>query len=199
MKKRNIVLIGPMGTGKSRAARILADGLDWQLADTDRIMEKETGMKMADYWRKVGAEAFQRKELEIIRRVRFFHEAVIAVGGNYPMTEQKFQLLKKHGLIVLMYANSYRLVERVKRRIGKRPTMDYNDVDGFVRRMSRKWVKWTKRADLVINTTCKHPEQSALMVARFMDRHHIKFMKRKHNHVEHRHGKSKLHRHKRSH
>lgn len=120
MKKRNIVLIGPMGTGKSRAARILADGLDWQLADTDRIMEKETGMKMADYWRKVGAEEFQRKELEIIRRVRFFHEAVIAVGGNYPMTEQKFQLLKKHGLIVLMYANSYRLVERVKRRIGKK-------------------------------------------------------------------------------
>ena len=85
MKKRNIVLIGPMGTGKSRAARILADGLDWQLADTDRIMEKETGMKMADYWRKVGAEEFQRKELEIIRRVRFFHEAVIAVGGNYPI------------------------------------------------------------------------------------------------------------------
>ena len=46
MKKRNIVLIGPMGTGKSRAARILADGLGWQLADTDRIMEKETGIRI---------------------------------------------------------------------------------------------------------------------------------------------------------
>ena len=43
MKKRNIVLIGPMGTGKSRAAKILADGFDWQLADTDRMMERETG------------------------------------------------------------------------------------------------------------------------------------------------------------
>lgn len=35
-EERNIVLIGPMGTGKSRAAKILADGLDWQLADTDQ-------------------------------------------------------------------------------------------------------------------------------------------------------------------
>ena len=49
MKKRNIVLIGPMGTGKSRAAKILADGFDWQLADTDRMMERETGMRIADY------------------------------------------------------------------------------------------------------------------------------------------------------
>ena len=39
-----------MGTGKSRAARILADGLDWQLADTDRMMEKDTGMRIAEYY-----------------------------------------------------------------------------------------------------------------------------------------------------
>ena len=57
MKKRNIVLIGPMGTGKSRAARILADGFGWQLADTDRIMERMTGQKIADYWRDAGPEA----------------------------------------------------------------------------------------------------------------------------------------------
>ena len=178
MKKRNIVLIGPMGTGKSRAARILADGLGWQLADTDRIMEQETGMKMAEYWRVAGAEEFQKKELEIIRRVRFYHEAVIAVGGNYPMTEQKFNLLQQYGLVVLMYAHSFRLAERVKKKIGKRPTMDYNDVEGFVRRMRRKWMKWSGRADLVINTTSCHPAQSALTIARFIDRHHIKFLKR---------------------
>lgn len=62
MKKRNIVLIGPMGTGKSRAAKILADGFDWQLADTDRMMERETGMRIADYYRAAGAEAFEEKE-----------------------------------------------------------------------------------------------------------------------------------------
>ena len=63
MKKRNIVLIGPMGTGKSRAAKILADGLDWQLADTDRMMERDTGMKIADFYRDAGAEAFAEKEM----------------------------------------------------------------------------------------------------------------------------------------
>ena len=50
-----------MGTGKSRAARILADGLGWQLADTDRIMEKETGMKMAEYWRVAGGRISEER------------------------------------------------------------------------------------------------------------------------------------------
>ena len=128
MKKRNIVLIGPMGTGKSRAAKILADGLDWQLADTDRMMERDTGMKIADFYRDAGAEAFAEKEMQVISRVRYYHEAVIAMGGNYPMTEEKFHLLAEHGVMVLLYAKPYRLAERVRRRIGKRPTMDYTDV-----------------------------------------------------------------------
>ena len=109
MKKRNIVLIGPMGTGKSRAAKILADGLDWQLADTDRMMERDTGMKIADFYRDAGAEAFAEKEMQVISRVRYYHEAVIAMGGNYPMTEEKFHLLAEHGVMVLLYAKPYRL------------------------------------------------------------------------------------------
>ena len=116
-----------MGTGKSRAARILADGLDWQLADTDRMMEKDTGMRIAEYYQSAGPDAFTAKEKEIINRVRFYHEAVIAMGGNYPMTEEKFHLLSEHGVVILLYAKPFRLAERVRRRIGKRPTMDYSD------------------------------------------------------------------------
>ena len=178
MKKRNIVLIGPMGTGKSRAAKILADGFDWQLADTDRMMERETGMRIADYYRAAGDEAFEEKEMAPINRVRYYHEAVIAMGGNYPMTEKKFRLLSEHGLVILLFAKPYRLAERVRRRVGKRPTMDYSDVDGYVRQMLRKWTKWKDRVDLVINTTNTHPEQTALLVARYIDRHHVEFVER---------------------
>ena len=178
MEKRNIVLIGPMGTGKSRAAKILSDGFNWQLADTDRMMEKETGMKIAGYYRSAGAEAFAEKEMDLINRVRYYHEAVIAMGGNNPMTERKFRLLSEYGIVILLYAKPYRLAERVRRRIGKRPTMDYSDVDDYVRQMLRKWTKWKDRVDLVINTTNTHPEQTALKIARYIDRNGIEFSKR---------------------
>ena len=168
-----------MGTGKSRAAKILSDGLEWQLADTDRMMERETGLKIADFYRDAGPDAFVEKEMQVINHVRYYHEAVIAVGGNYPMTEEKFHLLSEHGLMILLYARPFRLAERVRRRIGKRPTMDYSDVDGYVRQMLRKWGKWWDRVNLVINTTNSHPEQTALLIARYIDQHHITFAERR--------------------
>ena len=167
-----------MGTGKSRAARLLADGLNWQLVDTDRVMEYETGMRNAAFWKTAGPQAFEEKEMNIIGRVRYYHEAVIAMGGNFPMTEDKFSLLSEYGIVILLYAKPFRLAERVRRKVGKRPTLDYSDVDGFVRRMRRQWSIWEKRADLCINTTNRHPVQSALMIARWLDRNHIQFLHR---------------------
>jgi shikimate kinase len=167
-----------MGTGKSRAAKILSDGLEWQLADTDRMIEWDTGMKIAQYYREAGPEAFAEKEMAVLNRVRYYHEAVIAMGGNYLMTEEKFRLLSEYGLMILLYAKPFRLAERVRRRVGKRPTFDYSDVDGFVRQMLRRWSKWRNRVDLVINTTNCHPEQTALLIARYIDRHHVEFVER---------------------
>jgi shikimate kinase len=178
MRKRNIVLIGPMGTGKSRAAKILADGLEWQLADTDRIMERLTGKKIAAYWDSVGPARFAATEMDIINHVRYYHEAVIAMGGNFPMTEEKFKLLSEYGLVVLLIARPFRLAERVSKRIGKRPTMDYTNVDGYVRRMRNQWESWKPRADLVVNTTNRQPSQTALLVTQYIDRHQIEFVAR---------------------
>ena len=143
------------------------------------MIERETGMKIAEFYQEMGPDAFARKEMQVINHVRYYHEAVIAMGGNYPMTEEKFRLLSEYGLVILLYARPFRLAERVRRRIGKRPTMDYSDVDGYVRQMLRKWAKWKDRVALVINTTNSHPEQTALMIARYMDQHHVTFVERK--------------------
>ena len=46
--KRNIILIGSMGSGKSHLGRNLADAKGWQFVDTDRILEKRYNMPIAD-------------------------------------------------------------------------------------------------------------------------------------------------------
>ena len=47
--KRNIVLVGMMGSGKSHIGRKLAQRLGWQFVDTDRRIERAVGMTIADF------------------------------------------------------------------------------------------------------------------------------------------------------
>ena len=50
MMKRNIVLVGMMGSGKSHIGRKLAQRLGWQFVDTDRRIERAVGMTIAEFF-----------------------------------------------------------------------------------------------------------------------------------------------------
>ena len=50
MIKRNIVLVGMMGSGKSHIGRKLAVRLGWQFVDTDRRIERQMGQTIADFF-----------------------------------------------------------------------------------------------------------------------------------------------------
>ena len=47
--KRNIMLIGSMGSGKSHFGRNLAERKGWQFVDTDRVLESVLGCPLLKY------------------------------------------------------------------------------------------------------------------------------------------------------
>ena len=52
--KRNIMLIGSMGSGKSHFGRNLAERKGWQFVDTDRVLESRFGLPIAEIFKKIG-------------------------------------------------------------------------------------------------------------------------------------------------
>ncbi len=50
--KKNLVLIGMMGSGKSTISRLLSDITKQNLIDTDKLIEKETKLKINDIFQK---------------------------------------------------------------------------------------------------------------------------------------------------
>lgn len=165
-KKRNIVLVGPMGTGKSHIGRILAQELGWRFVDTDRLLERKQGIPFAEISRRVGPTELAQLEQAVIERVRKYTAAVIAVGGNFVLAEETFAKLHEYGIIVLLYAQDFRLIERVSRTRGKRPTVDYDDLPAFVATMNEAWRHWHGRSDYLINTTFRSPARIAGRLAR---------------------------------
>lgn len=151
--KRNIILIGSMGSGKSHFGRNLAEGMNWQFVDTDRVLEGRYGLPIAEIYRKLGEKAFRRAEIDLLKKVCLYHEAVISVGGNFPIEMRTLRNLKKYSYIIGIRAAQYRIVNRVNRRIGKRPTMDYDNVAGFVHAMINRWKPVYKKCDYLLDTT----------------------------------------------
>ncbi len=176
---RNIVLIGSMGCGKSHIGRKLANRLRWQFVDTDRRIEKITGCSIAAYYEEYGEDEFRRKEHEIMRQISYYHEAVLSIGGNFVPDRRTLSMLKRYSYIIGLQAEPKAIVHRVKRRMGKRPTMDYDNLESFVQNMVHSWGHVYKQCNLVIDTTSEGPDCIAAAILRHIEKEQLTFAKRK--------------------
>lgn len=177
--KRNIVLIGSMGSGKSHMGRNLAEELKWQFVDTDRILEHQYKLPIADIYKKLGEKNFRKAEMNVLKRVSLYHEAIISLGGNFPVDIRTVHYLQRFSYIIGIRAAEFRIVNRVNRRIGKRPTMDYSDVPGFVAGMLKRWKPVYKKCDFVIDTTHGRTDDLICEIKDHLKEKQIYFKKRK--------------------
>lgn len=177
--KRNIILIGTMGSGKSHLGRNLAEAKGWQFVDTDRLLERRYNLPIAEMYEKLGEKLFRSAEREILKKVCMYHECIISVGGNFPLDVRTVRYLQRYAYIIGIRASEYRIVKRVNRRIGKRPTMDYDDVAGFVETMMQRWKPVYKKCDCVIDTTYGRTENLIDSIHETLAREGVEFKKRR--------------------
>lgn len=168
LTKRNIVLIGPMGTGKSHIGRTLARELSYRFIDTDRLLERNAGMSLAELAAEIGRDDLFQREQEVIEQVRRYHHAVVAVGGNFVLREEMLEKLQEYGIVILLYAHTFRLVERVEKKVGKRPTIDYGNVAKCMSALNREWFPLRRKADRVINTTYRSPARIVKEIGKYI-------------------------------
>ena len=62
ISKKNLILLGMMGVGKTTIGRLLAKKLNLDFYDIDQIIEKENNMKISDIFKKKGEIFFRKQE-----------------------------------------------------------------------------------------------------------------------------------------
>lgn len=77
-----VVLVGPMGVGKSTVGQLLADRLGVGYRDTDDDIVAEQGRAIAEIFVDEGETAFRSIEKQAVRRALAGHEGVLALGGG---------------------------------------------------------------------------------------------------------------------
>lgn len=113
MNKKNIVLIGMPGVGKSSAGVVLAKVLGYKFADSDLIIQEKTGMLLKEIINEKGIEGFIETENNVNKALDM-ENTVIATGGSAVYGEEAMEHLKNIGTIVYLKA-SY---EDINARLG---------------------------------------------------------------------------------
>ncbi len=85
--KKNLILLGMMGVGKTTAGKIVARNLDLNFFDTDKLIEKEISMSVKEIFEKKGEKFFRKEEEKIALKYIDKKNSVITLGGGSFMNE----------------------------------------------------------------------------------------------------------------
>jgi shikimate kinase len=80
--KKNLVLLGMMGVGKSTLGKIVAKRLGLLFVDTDQVIERNNSMKISEIFKKKGEEFFRLQEKKESLEALNKNKSVIALGGG---------------------------------------------------------------------------------------------------------------------
>ena len=114
--RKNIIITGFMGTGKSVVAKELARKLKMEFIDMDQIIEEGQEMSISDIFARYGENYFREQENKLAKKLSQKENMVIATGGGTLLSSDNARMLDQAGEIVCLYADSQTIYDRVKRK-----------------------------------------------------------------------------------
>jgi len=101
-EKRNVVLIGMPGSGKSTVGRLLADKLRRPFVDTDDLIVARAKAPITEIFAARGEVAFRDLETAVISDASQKGGCVIATGGGAILREENLAALRQNGVLVFL-------------------------------------------------------------------------------------------------
>ncbi|MEU2414083.1 3-dehydroquinate synthase [[Kitasatospora] papulosa] len=157
-----IVLVGPMGVGKSTVGELLADRLGTTYRDTDADVVAAAGKSIAEIFFDEGEERFRSLERRAVRDAVAEHPGVLALGGGAVLDGTTRGLLAGHRVVYLSMD-----VDEAVRRVGlntARPLLAVNPRRQWRELMDARRHLYEDVAGVTVATDERTPEEVAQAV-----------------------------------
>jgi shikimate kinase len=168
--KKNIVLIGFMGVGKGRTARMLAEKTGRFAVDCDDLIESFSNLKVKKIFAKFGEPRFRELERDVALWLETnVRKTIISTGGGFLQVPN----LRKIGKVVYLHSDFDQIVEGItghpnaKKKIKKRPLL--KDLDKARILFESRLPLYRQVADCEIKVTGRNIEEIAMDILKQVD------------------------------
>ena len=166
-KGPRVVLVGPMGAGKSTVGSLLGTRWGVPVRDTDRDVEQVAGKSVAEIFVDDGEERFRALERDAVADALRSHTGVLALGGGAVLDPVTRTALRGARVVFLQVGLSD-AVKRVGLGVG-RPLLLGNVRSRIKALLDERLPVYTEVAAHTVPTDGRTPEEVADEVARLVE------------------------------
>ena len=152
LRQSNVILIGPMGSGKTAVGKQLARLMRAPFRDSDAEIEARTGVDISYIFSREGEDGFRAREREIIEEVTREHPIVLATGGGAILLEANRKLLRERGFVVYLRTSIEQQVERVRHGRNRPLLHDVDPLSKLTELMAVRAPLYESLADFTVAT-----------------------------------------------
>ncbi len=149
IKKKNICIIGLMGSGKSIIGKDLSKKLDLKFYDTDKEIELKTKKSISTIFKERGETYFRSIEEEICLELLRYNNCVISLGGGSIINKNIRQLIKQNSYSIYLKVKLNNLLDRLESS-KKRPLLNQNKKE-TLKRLFIERQRFYEKADFIVN------------------------------------------------
>ena len=150
-KRKNIYLIGMMGTGKSSAGKLAASEMSMNFIDSDQSIEKIAQKSVNEIFASEGEKSFRDMEKDFIQFGHPRDNSIISCGGGLCMNEGVFEEMRSRGTIICLWAEPETIFDRVKND-NTRPLLQVKNPTLQIKNIIDARSRIYQMADFVIKT-----------------------------------------------
>lgn len=155
-----LFLVGARGCGKTTSGHALSAALGWRFTDTDRWLQNEADMSVAQIVEREGWAGFRARESQALYAVTA-PDTVVATGGGMVLAPENRRFMREHGTVIYLCAPAQELARRLEAfpEEGLRPTLTGRGIsDEVAQVLAERDALYRDAAHIIIDASLP-PEQ----------------------------------------